>query len=87
MVGECIESRLLFTRVRTLQCRLLGEKKKKKKNTEDFLGVLIGMSESEREERKKEKKKTNARMDLSDRLLLALSIHGLQSNLKVRCSN
>lgn len=82
MVGECIESRLLFTRVRTLQCQLLGGKKKKKE-TEDFLVLLIGM----RVRGKKERKKTNAHMDLSDRLLLALSIHALQSNLKVRCSN
>lgn len=83
MVGEGIESRLLFTRVRTLQCQLLGGKKKKRK-TEDFLVLLIGMRVRGK---KKERKKTNARMDLSDRLLLALSIHGLQSNLKVRCSN
>lgn len=84
MVGEGIESRLLFARVRTLQCQLLGEKKEKK--TEDFLGLLIGMRVRVRG-KKKERKKTNAHMDLSGRLLLALSIHALQSNLKVRCSN
>lgn len=39
MVGECIESRLLFKRVRTLQCQLLGEKKEKE--TEDLLGLLM----------------------------------------------
>lgn len=83
MVGEGIESRLLVFVL--LPCNVSFCGKKKKKKTEDFLVLLIGMRE--RGKKKKERKKTNARMDLSGRLLLALSIHGLQSNLKVRCSN
>lgn len=86
MVGECIESRLLVFVL--LPCNVSFWGKKKEKETEDFLVLLIGMRERERERgKKKERKKTNAHMDLSDRLLLALSIRGLQSNLKVRCSN
>lgn len=61
-------------------CNVSFWEKRKKKGG---FSRLVDWYESEGRRRKK----TNAHMDLSDRLLLALSIHGLQSNLKVRCSN